>query len=786
MARILQANINHSGRAQDLLVQTMMEGGYEFAIVSEPYRTSENNSKWITDIGNNVALLWGNKYKGKKKIISRERGFIIAEWNGIIIVGCYISPSLRLEDFNVFLNRMGSSLRSCSRSNKSIIVMGDFNAHSKLWGSRITNSRGRDLEIWAASMDLHLLNTGIEPTCIRWQGQSRIDLTWCSTIVSKLRLQWRVLKDKETLSDHNYIEIVIDRDIQNAGKMTHKGVSGNLGPRWKIKTLNMDMLKAGFIACSWQSNEKIQEEGGFNIEAEVDRLQQEVTTVCNMAMVKVNKTITTRKAMYWWSEEIKNLRAHCIGMKRAYTREKRRKRNREEDIEHKYENWKDAKKSLRQAITKAKERAWQELIDTIDDDPWGRPYQIVLKKLKTGGVADIGSMDPQFVTEIVNTLFPGDENANTTIARTRGKIELWSDDPPPVEEEEINTAMQRMKPGTKAPGPDGIRGKIWINSMDHMARRILQLYNECFRQGKFPSAWKKANLILLIKPGKDVNTPSGYRPICLIDDIGKILERIIANRIVRHMEEKGTNLSDAQYGFRRGRSTIDAIQRVRTTSQEWVQKGGKLLAVSIDVNNAFNSITWEAIMSAMDHYKIPQYLKTIIRDYFKERYITYMINDKETRHKQINRGVPQGSVLGPLFWDMAYDSVLRIKLPEQATITCYADDTLILVGDITWERTCNKTELTLACINREIKKLGLKIAPEKTEIIPFYKERTEPPGNMTVRLGGESITLKNELKYLGLILDGRWRWLKHFTKVSEKASRTANALGRLLPNIGGP
>lgn len=167
------------------------------------------------------------------------------------------------------------------------------------------------------------------------------------------------------------------------------------------------------------------------------------------------------------------------------------------------------------------------MINTIDDDPWGRPYHMVLKKLKTGEVADIGSMDPQFVAEIVNTLFPDDENAKTTIARTRDNTELWSDDPPLVTEEELNTAMQRVKPGTKAPGPDGIRGKIWINSMEYMTRRILQLYNECLRQGKFPSTWKRANLILLTKPGKDVNTPAAYRPICLINDIGKILERIV-------------------------------------------------------------------------------------------------------------------------------------------------------------------------------------------------------------------------------------------------------------------
>jgi len=99
------------------------------------------------------------------------------------------------------------------------------------------------------------------------------------------------------------------------------------------------------------------------------------------------------------------------------------------------------------------------------------------------------------------------------------------------------------------------------------------LFTGCLRESCFPLEWKKAKLVLIPKGGKPEDLPSSYRPICLLDEAGKILERIIADRLVRQLSRIGPDLSEEQYGFRGGRSTIDAILRVRSAVEAETEDG---------------------------------------------------------------------------------------------------------------------------------------------------------------------------------------------------------------------
>ena len=92
---------------------------------------------------------------------------------------------------------------------QDVLVLGDFNAKSTLWGSPRTNPRGEAVAEWAAELDLQLLNdgSGCKNTCVRWQGESIVDLTWASPSAAQKVKQWRVATEMETLSDHRYILI---------------------------------------------------------------------------------------------------------------------------------------------------------------------------------------------------------------------------------------------------------------------------------------------------------------------------------------------------------------------------------------------------------------------------------------------------------------------------------------------------------------------------------------------------------------------------------------------------
>jgi len=153
-----------------------------------------------------------------------------------------------------------------------------------------------------------------------------------------------------------------------------------------------------------------------------------------------------------------------------------------------------------------------------------------------------------------------------------------------------------------------------------------------------------ARLVLIAKPGHPAEFPSAYRPICLLDEAGKLLERVVAARLKDHLSRVGPDLAESQFGFREGRSTVDAILRVRALAEEAVSRGGVMIAVSLDISNAFNTLPWECIRAALRHHGVPRYLRRLVEDYFRDRKIVHGPVRGDTRQGDETRG-PAG--VGP-------------------------------------------------------------------------------------------------------------------------------------------
>ncbi|CAB0034417.1 unnamed protein product [Trichogramma brassicae] len=142
-------------------------------------------------------------------------------------------------------------------------------------------------------------------------------------------------------------------------------------------------------------------------------------------------------------------------------------------------------------------------------------------------------------------------------------------------------------------------------------------------------------------------------PLCMLDTAGKILERIICDRLEAFTERPG-GLSERQYGFRKGRSTIDAIEDVISVAREaiagkrWYRGTKKYCAVlTLDVRNALNSARWDNILAALRRLLVPDYLLRIISSYFSARVLDFTTDDGPESY-EVTAGVPQGSVFGPI------------------------------------------------------------------------------------------------------------------------------------------
>lgn len=148
-------------------------------------------------------------------------------------------------------------------------------------------------------------------------------------------------------------------------------------------------------------------------------------------------------------------------------------------------------------------------------------------------------------------------------------------------------------------------------------------------------------------------------------------------------------------------------------------------------------------------------------------------------------GVPQGSVLGPTLWNIAYDSVLQAGNEYGCQTICYADDTLVLASADTVQRAVARANLQVGLVLNRIKRLGLRISADKTEVVLFHG-KNKPSEFPYINIDKEWIKVGHSMKYLGVILESRLSFRDHFQYAEEKATKVITALGRIMPNLRGP
>lgn len=751
--KILQANLNNNKAAHEVMSLTVSTKKISLCIITEPNKAISERKKsgnWVTTKNGSTAIWWTGKNRNLS--ITESGSTELTTWvkltDNTTILGCYCPPNETVDQYRARLSQISDKIEE--QGQRRILLAGDFNAKSEAWGSMANCPRGTKLLELLAQHNLTILNTGGKPTFERRDQESHIDITACgSDLVHRIE-KWQVLEE-ESMSDHNYIYLTIKED--KAARKIQK--------RARINPRMLDMKI--FVRQLRQSTEN---EGA---DAGMSQIIEHIQEASKSAESKIPPAVQEKPPVYWWNEELSEKRKTTSKVKRRLSRERTKIKEGKQDLTLMNElvaEQRQLKKEYRSLILKSKANAWKDLCDLVEMDPFGQPYKIVMNKIG----APSQPIEEEMIPRIISTLFP------TQPALTPPNIRNTNDAIPEVTDEEIEFLCERS-PRRKAPGPDGIPAELIKALLKTKPEAFKNLVNNCLRRGEFPPEGKIAALVLLPKTGKPPGDPSAYRPICLINTIAKAMESIINLRLTTELEELN-KLSEKQYGFRKKRSTIAAINEVLHKAEEEQLKTkytrNLLLLILLDVKNAFNSLNWGIINEALENKGISPYLRRTIGNYLSDRYIT-----ENGKRYEMTAGVPQGSVLGPTLWNVAYDSVLSLQLPEETETLAYADDLAIIVRSRTIEQLETRSNRALDRIARWMNNHKLALAPQKSEgIMLVGKKRTRDPN---ISLNGQKISIVNKAKYLGAILDKRLTFTKHIDYATGRARIAANNVARILP-----
>jgi len=152
---------------------------------------------------------------------------------------------------------------------------------------------------------------------------------------------------------------------------------------------------------------------------------------------------------------------------------------------------------------------------------------------------------------------------------------------------------------------------------------------------------------------------------------------------------------------------------------------GVVLAVSLDIANAFNTLPWGWIGRGLDQHQVPRYLKTIIREYFRDRRLVFRDQEGFLSGREVYCGVPQGSVLGPLCGTSHLTVYCVLRTPPAATSSVMLM-TLVVAGGRGWDDALAVANVGAACVVRSMRRMGLEVASHKTEAIYFHGSLESP------------------------------------------------------------
>jgi len=673
----------------------------------------------------------------------------------ISICSLYISPldDVPLEDLNDLMRQLPPPF----------IITGDFNAHNTTWGCSRIDRRGRTIERFVEENGLVILNTGeMTRFDIRHGTSSAIDLTVASAELA-VELGWYVINELHN-SDH-YPTVTTLSSERSAHSMRKRWI----------------MEKANWKKYREQVEQNLQISNKINI--------QEITKAIQKAAadnIKQTSGNPPSKKIKWMTDELREL-----------IRERRRAERKLKSFQHctteNITNYQRLKATSRLLLKRARKEEWETFANTItrttpSKEIWGK-IRAISGKRKNGNIIRlrVGGCSVEQPKEIANHLanhfasvsatchYPSDFQRRKTqeeIAAVQVNMLDTSCHNNPFTMKEMNETLPTCV--GKSPGPDNINYEMIRQLGEKTKEKLLNVYNQLWKEGDFPEEWRKANVIPIKKPGKDPEIPDSYRPVSLTSCLCKVMEKMANRRLVHILEERKL-IPPQQFGFRSGKSTTDVLNILQSEISGSFLDRQHLAMISLDLSKAYDTCWRYGITRWLKAHSIDGRMLKFITNFLEGRKLKTLVGSQESEEQEIENGVVQGAVLSVTLFLVAIANICSSQ--ENYKMIGYADDWYIYTSGKNITQLQHILQQALNKIDRWTQRTGFSISREKTKCIVFTKSkprRGQTP--LTVELRGQVIEEVNSLKILGLTFDKRLTWKTHVKNAKIKAKQRLNII----------